>query len=95
VAVKAENICEAQFVRDPNADLSASQTFEDSRKHLNSVALRAYSGQKRSAKSGVENEQIAELLPMVHKIVNKVVTYLKPPLSFEDMVSSKEPFLMN
>jgi RNA polymerase sigma factor for flagellar operon FliA len=53
-----------------------------------SVALRAYSGQKRSGKGEVENEQIAELLPMVHRIVRQVVTYLKPPLSFEDMVSA-------
>jgi len=88
VAVKAKNICEIRFVSNTKADLSTLQTLEDSRKHLNSVALRAYSGQKRSAKGGVENEQIAELLPMVHRIVRQVVTYLKPPLSFEDMVSA-------
>jgi len=95
VAVKAKNFCEVQFVSgtkaDPSGrrtDLSTLQTFEDSRKHLNSVALRAYSGQKMSAEGGVKNEQIAELLPMVHKVVRQVVTYLKPPLSFEDMVSA-------
>ena len=88
MAVKAKNICEIRFVSNTKADLSTLQTLEDSRKHLNSVALRAYSGQKRSAKGGVENEQIAELLPMVHKVVRQVVTYLKPPLSFEDMVSA-------
>jgi len=88
VAVKAENISEAQFIRDPKADLLTLGTPEDSRNHLNSVALRAYSGQKRSAKGQVEDEQIAELLPMVNRIVRQVVTYLKPPLSFEDMVSA-------
>jgi len=88
VAVKTENISEEQFVRDSKADLLTLGTPEDSRKHLNSVALRAYSGQKRSAKDGIENEQIAELLPMVHSIVRQVVTYLRPPLSFEDMVSA-------
>ena len=88
MAVKTENISEEQFVRDSKADLLTLETPEDSRKHLNSVALRAYSGQKKSAKGGVENEQIAELLPMVHKVVRQVVTYLKPPLSFEDMVSA-------
>jgi RNA polymerase sigma factor for flagellar operon FliA len=36
----------------------------------------------------VEDEQIAEFLPMVGKIARQVVTYLKPPLSFEDMVSA-------
>lgn len=88
MAVKAENISEAQFIRDPKADLSALGTTEDSRNHLNSIALRAYSGQKRSPKGRVEDEQIAELLPMVHRIVRQVVTYLRPPLSLEDMVSA-------
>lgn len=59
-----------------------------SRKHLNNVALRAYSVQKKAVQGQVENEHIAELLPMVYKIAGQVVTYLKPPLSFEDMVSA-------
>ncbi len=88
MAVKTENFSEEQFVRDSKAGLLTLGTPEDSRKHLNSVALRAYSGQKRSTKGEVENEQIAELLPMVHRIVRQVVTYLRPPLSFEDMVSA-------
>jgi RNA polymerase sigma factor for flagellar operon FliA len=88
LALKTENISEEQFVRDSKAGLLTLGTPEDSRKHLNSVALRAYSGQKRSTKGEVENEQIAELLPMVHRIVRQVVTYLRPPLSFEDMVSA-------
>ncbi len=86
--MKAENISEVQFIGDPKADLLTLETPEDSRKHLNSVALRAYSGQKRSIKGGIEDKQIAELLPMVHRIVRQVVTYLRPPLSFEDMVSA-------
>jgi len=88
VAVKTENISEEQFLKDTKADLLTLGTAEDSRKHLNSVALRTYSDQKRSAKYGIEDEQIAELLPMVHRIVRQVVTYLRPPLSFEDMVSA-------
>ena len=60
----------------------------ESRSHLNNVALRAYSGQKQSLRGGVEDAQIAEFLPMVNKIARQVVTYLKPPLSFEDMVSA-------
>jgi len=55
------------------------------RNHLSSAAVRAYIGQK---KQSIKDEQIAELLPMVHKIVRQVVTYLKPPLSFEDLVSA-------
>ena len=58
------------------------------KKHLNNVALRAYSVQKKSVCGRIEDEQIAELLPMVHKIARRVVTYLKPPLSFEDMISA-------
>jgi len=75
VAVKTENTCEDRLTK-------------DSRKHLNSIALRAYSGQKKSGKGEVENDWIAEFLPMVHRIARQVVTYLKPPLSFEDMVSA-------
>jgi len=75
VTVQAKNIIEDQFAK-------------KSRKHLNSVALRAYTVQKKSVRGEIENEQITELLPMVHKIASKVVTYLKPPLSFEDMISA-------
>ena len=60
----------------------------EGRHHLSNTALRAYSGQKQSVRTGVQDEQIAELLPMVNKIARQVVTYLKPPLSFEDMVSA-------
>ena len=47
---------------------------EKSRKHLNNVALRAYSGQRQSLQSGIADGQIAEFLPMVHKIARQVVT---------------------
>ncbi len=88
MALKTENISEEQLTKDTKADLLTLGTPEDSRKHLNTVALRAYSGQKKSDKDGIEDGRIAELLPMVHGIVRKVVTYLRPPLSFEDMVSA-------
>jgi RNA polymerase sigma factor FliA len=64
------------------------QLLEDSKKRLKTAAKaakRAYSDQK---KSSINDEQIAQFLPMVHKIVQKVVTYLKPPLSYEDLVSA-------
>jgi len=85
VAVETKNISVHQFIRDPKADKLASGTLKDSQKHLNTVAMRAYSGEKRQS---VKSEQIAQFLPMVHKIVQRVVTYLKPPLSFEDLVSA-------
>ena len=77
-----EIISEHQVVRNPKADLGS---LKDAPKHLKSVALRTYADQK---KQPVENEQIADLLPMVPKIVQRVITYLKPPLSFEDLVSA-------
>lgn len=52
---------------------------------MKNAAMRAYADQK---KESVENEKIAELLPMVPKIVQRVISYLKPPLSFEDLVSA-------
>ncbi len=61
------------------------QLVKDSPKRLKTVALRAYSGQK---KQSVDDQQITSFLPMVHKIVQQVVTYLRPPLSFEDLVSA-------
>ena len=72
MAVQTKNIPEGPLVK-------------NSQKHLKTVAMRTYSDQKRPS---VENERIAQFLPMVHKIVRRVVTYLKPPLSFEDLVSA-------
>jgi len=49
------------------------------------AAQRAYADQKQPL---IDNNQIAELLPLVHKVVQRVVTYIKPPLSYEDLVSA-------
>jgi RNA polymerase sigma factor for flagellar operon FliA len=92
--VETENITEHRSLEKRKTDpascfrkkeVGALGTFKDSHKHLNTVALRAYSGQRTQS---VTNEQIAEFLPMVRKIVHRVITYLKPPLSFEDLVSA-------
>ncbi len=61
------------------------KTVKDGKKHLKTVALRAYKTQKRRS---LEEQRIEQLLPMVPKIVRRVITYLKPPLSFEDLVSA-------
>lgn len=53
--------------------------------NLKSIALRTYS---RNPKPSQNNARITELLPMVSHIARKVTIYLKPPLSFEDMVSA-------
>jgi RNA polymerase sigma factor for flagellar operon FliA len=88
VAIETENISEDQLNGATEAHLLTLETPKSDRKHLHTVALRAYSGQKQSSRGAVNDEQITELLPMVHKIVRQVVTYLRPPLSFEDMVSA-------
>jgi len=53
--------------------------------HLRTAAKRAYDNQ---SPRGIADEQIEQHLPMVHKIVQRVVGYLKPPLSYEDLVSA-------
>ena len=76
---------EHRLAGSPKTDLSTLGTFKDSKKHLKTIAVRTYSDQK---KQSIQDEQIAQFLPMVQKIVRRVVTYLKPPLSFEDLVSA-------
>lgn len=65
--------------------LEPPQTLHQSHRHLQTVAHRAYSGHKSRS---VNDQQIADLLPMVHKIARRIVTYLRPPLSYEDLVSA-------
>jgi len=65
--------------------ISQSLLIDDNQKHLQTVAYRTYCDQKNDP---VKNEQITELLPMVPKIVQRIVSYLKPPLSYEDLISA-------
>jgi len=53
--------------------------------HLKAAAVRAYNGHKRSC---IGDDEILQLLPMVRKIARRAVSYIKPPLSFEDLVSA-------
>lgn len=57
----------------------------ESSTHLTAVALRTYAGQKPK-KMG--DEEIMQFLPMVNSIARKATSYLRPPLSFEDLVSA-------
>ncbi len=61
------------------------QLGEDSPKYLTAAARQAYNDQKEEF---IDSEQITQFLPMVHRIVRRVVTYLKPSLSYEDLVSA-------
>ncbi|MHC4192956.1 MAG: FliA/WhiG family RNA polymerase sigma factor [Planctomycetota bacterium] len=58
---------------------------EDGKRHAGTVTMRAYAGQQAPS---VEKERIGQFLPMVRRIVERVITYLRPPLSFEDLVSA-------
>jgi len=61
------------------------QLSEDNQEHLKARAKNAYDDQKEKS---IDNEQITQFIPMVHKVVQRVVTYIKPPLSYEDLVSA-------
>jgi RNA polymerase sigma factor FliA len=65
-----------------NAQLLQS---EDSSSHLKAVALRTYAEQKPQRMS---DDDITQFLPMVNSIARKATSYLRPPLSFEDLVSA-------
>ncbi len=67
--------------------LTIENIIEEKFKYPGSINFRAYALEKKSS-SSVENELIVQFLPMVNKIARQVVSYLKPPLSFEDMVSA-------
>ncbi len=49
------------------------------------AAHRAYAGQN---KKPFDERQIAQFLPLVHKIAQRAASYLRPPLTYEDLVSA-------
>jgi RNA polymerase sigma factor for flagellar operon FliA len=53
--------------------------------HLKAVAARTYRGHKGQR---IGDEEILALLPMVRKIARRVVSYIRPPLSLDDLVSA-------
>lgn len=55
--------------------------------HLKTVVLRTYRNEKKQQQAD-EQKKIVELLPMVSKLARKVVKYINPPLTFEDMVAA-------
>lgn len=68
--------------------LTKENIIEETPKHPSNTAFRAYTIEKESNLDDMENERILKFLPMVSKIARQVVSYIKPPLSFEDMVSA-------
>lgn len=65
--------------------ICTEQLVEENRDHLKAVAKHTYSNEKKVC---IDNDQITQFLPMIHKVLQRVVTYIKPPLSYEDLVSA-------
>jgi len=63
----------------------AAPAQTDGSEHLKSVAVRTYNGHRPGQ---IGEAEILQLLPLVRKIARRAVVYLKPPLSFEDLVSA-------
>jgi RNA polymerase sigma factor for flagellar operon FliA len=78
VTVQAKNSLEAHAPQ-------AAQKEVGNNDHLKTVALRAYNGHRHRR---ISDEEIVQLLPLVNKIARRAVSYLKSPLSFEDLVSA-------
>jgi RNA polymerase sigma factor for flagellar operon FliA len=76
---------------EPTPDLSnpqsrmAKEFLEEPTVCPPSQALRAYGSQIRQSQ---ENQMIVQYLPLVHRIVSQVASYLRPPLSREDLISA-------
>lgn len=58
---------------------------DENPQYLKSAAKRAYLDQK---KVHIDDSEIVELLPLVHSIAHKIVTFIKPPIPYEDLVSA-------
>lgn len=74
MSAETENLVEKQTEKKPKGHLKA--------------AKRAYAGQKNPDKSGLSEQQIAQFLPLVHKIAQRAAVYLRPPLTYEDLISA-------
>ncbi len=58
---------------------------EESRNNSKRLAQQAYTHQDCSE---AQDQRIVQYLPLVHKIVRRVTTYIKPPLTYDDLVSA-------
>lgn len=63
---------------------SSDSLVETDNTHLRAAARRTYSQND----SETNDELITRFLPLVHKVAQRIGTYLKPPLNYEDLVSA-------
>lgn len=73
-----------QIDKPDSTDELASQ-FHEPAEQLTGRALRAYGTEVHKIR---QEELIVQFIPLVHRIVSQVTSYLKPPLSREDLVSA-------
>ncbi len=66
-------------------DTTATEQTPERSDPLKAVALRAYSGHRHRP---IGDDEIVDLLPMVRRIAHRAASYLRPPLSFDDLVSA-------
>jgi RNA polymerase sigma factor for flagellar operon FliA len=78
VTAKAESTFEAVGRSEPQRGAGRNE-------HLKAVAARAYGGQKPRR---IGDDEILALLPMVRQIARRAVSYIRPPLSLDDLVSA-------
>jgi RNA polymerase sigma factor for flagellar operon FliA len=72
---------QADSAQTPRGPLGVAESSD----HLKAMAARIYSGHRHRR---IGDEEIVQLLPMVRQIARRAVSYIKPPLSFEDLVSA-------
>jgi len=82
-----EQIIEQPLSVEQEAPPQAEQYAEQfsSKGYLTGQAVKAYSSQMSRQK---RDEIVLQYIPLVHRIVNQVVSYLQPTLSKEDLVSA-------
>lgn len=77
---------EGSVLQDADPTRYHAEEFVESPPHpLKGKALKAYSHHTRQAR---EDKLILEYLPLVHRVVGQVVSYLQPPMTREDLVSA-------
>lgn len=85
-AEDTEPDCPEAAVQDSEtARICAEEFAQTDQNTLKGKALKAYSHHTRQAR---EDKLIVEYLPLVHRIVGQIVSYLQPPITREDLVSA-------
>ncbi len=82
---RADNPVATCYVPSKLAPARTEPITEEIQNKSRRLAQQAYASQNQS---GAEDQRIVQFLPLVHKIVQRVITYIKPPLTYEDLVSA-------